>query len=141
MQDTGQGPLYDIAALRAEFGVTARTLRHYEDEGLLWPVRNGLQRLYRPADRVRLRLVLRGRRMGLSLAECREIIDIYHAPSDEKAQIAQLLATIDSRIRALVERRADINATLRELRRVREAIRTGHDPDRPHQPGRKRNPA
>lgn len=131
MQDTDPGSLYDISALREEFGITARTLRHYEDEGLLWPMRNGLQRLYSPADRVRLRLVLRGRRMGLSLAECREIIDIYHAPSDAEAQIAQLLATIDNRIRALVDRRTDINATLRELRRVREAVQAGHDPDQP----------
>ena len=120
---------YGIADLRKEFGITARTLRHYEDCGLLAPRRVGNRRIYNPADRTRLRLALRGRRIGLSLAECQEIIDMYRAPTDERQQIAALVHKIDAREKELLRRRRDLNFTLRELRRVRAAALSGIDPD------------
>ena len=77
---------YGIAELAREFGVTARTIRHYEDEGLIAPLRDGQRRVYRPRDRTRLRLILRGRRLGFALAEVREIVDLYDAAPGEIGQ-------------------------------------------------------
>lgn len=113
---------YTISDLRKEFGVTARTLRHYEDFGILAPRREGTHRRYSASDQVRLRLTLRGRRMGLSLAECRDILNMYREPADEAGQITHLIEKISSREAEFEQRRRDINATLRELRRVRASL-------------------
>ncbi len=109
---------YGIAELAREFGVTTRTIRHYEDEGLIAPLRDGQRRVYRPRDRTRLRLVLRGRRPGFALAEVREIVDLYDAAPGETGQLELLLAKIAGRRAELEAKRADIEATLADLETV-----------------------
>ncbi len=109
---------YGIAELAREFGVTARTIRHYEDEGLIAPLRDGQRRVYRPRDRTRLRLILRGRRLGFALAEVREIVDLYDAAPGETGQLDLLLAKIARRRAELEAKRADIEATLDDLKTV-----------------------
>ncbi len=125
---------YGIAELAREFGVTARTIRHYEDEGLIAPLRDGQRRVYRPRDRTRLRLILRGRRLGFALAEVREIVDLYDAPPGEAGQLDLLLAKIAGRRAELEAKRADLEATLADLetvskncrKRLREMKNTDH---------------
>ncbi len=109
---------YGIAELAREFGVTARTIRHYEDEGLIAPLRDGQRRVYRPRDRTRLRLILRGRRLGFALSEVRENVDLYDAPPGEAGQLDLLLAKIAGRRAELEAKRADIEATLDDLKIV-----------------------
>ena len=109
---------YGIAELAREFGVTARTIRHYEDEGLIAPSRDGQRRVYRPRDRTRLRLILRGRRLGFTLAEVREIVDLYDAAPGEAGQLELLLAKIAGRRAELEAKRADIEAALADLETV-----------------------
>ena len=106
---------YGIAELAREFGVTTRTIRFYEDQGLLSPLRDGQRRIYRPRDRTRLKLILRGKRLGFSLAEGREIVDLYDAPHGEDAQLHRLLAKIAERRHALEAKRQDIEASLQDL--------------------------
>ncbi len=125
---------YGIAELAREFGVTARTIRHYEDEGLIAPLRDGQRRVYRPRDRTRLRLILRGRRLGFALAEVREIVDLYDAAPGETGQLELLLAKIAGRRAELEAKRADIEAALSDLqtvsgncrKRLREMKNTDH---------------
>lgn len=114
---------YGIAELAREFGVTARTIRHYEDEGLIAPSRDGQRRVYRPRDRTRLRLILRGRRLGFTLAEVREIVDLYDAAPGEAGQLELLLARIAGRRAELEAKRADIEATLADLETVSKNCR------------------
>ncbi len=114
---------YGIAELAREFGVTARTIRFYEAEGLMAPLRDGQRRIYRPRERTRLRLILRGRRLGFSLAEVREIIDIYDAPPGEVGQLELLLAKIAERRADLLAKRRDIEASLADLETVERNCR------------------
>ena len=110
---------FGIGDLSREFAVTPRTIRHYEDEGLLTPLRAGQRRIYRPRDRTRLKLILRGRRLGFPLAQIREIVDLYDGPSDGEARQLQLLIErIEQRSRELREKREDIDQTLRDLAQV-----------------------
>jgi DNA-binding transcriptional MerR regulator len=109
---------YGIAELAREFEVTARTIRHYEAEGLIAPLRDGQRRIYRPRDRTRLRLIVRGRRLGFSLAEVREIVDLYDAPPGETGQLDLLLEKIARRKAVLEAKRRDIEATLDDLETV-----------------------
>ena len=106
---------YGIAELAREFEVTPRTIRFYEAEGLLAPLRNGQRRVYRPRDRTRLRLILRGRRLGFRLADVREIVELYDAPSGEAGQLAHLLDKIAVRQVELDAKRRDIEASLDDL--------------------------
>ncbi|MCG6872076.1 MAG: MerR family DNA-binding transcriptional regulator [Gammaproteobacteria bacterium] len=104
---------YTISQLAGEFGVTPRTLRFYESHGLLAPERVGTRRLYAERDRVRLRLTLRGKRIGFSLAEIREIIDMYDPDREtQDDQLRLLLQRIRGHRQALLERQADLTATL-----------------------------
>ena len=114
---------YGIAELAREFGVTAPTIRHYEDEGLIAPSRDGQRRVYRPRDRTRLRLILRGRRLGFTLAEVREIVDLYDAAPGEAGQLELLLAKIGGRRSELEAKRADIEAALVDLETVERNCR------------------
>lgn len=111
----GTDRTWTIAELAAEFGVTHRTIRFYEDRGLLSPERRGTQRVFRPRDRVRLELVLRGRRLGFDLAEIRAIVDMYDEPPGEIGQLQYLLEQITARRAELELRRRDIEVTLAEL--------------------------
>ncbi len=106
---------FGIAEMSREFGVTPRTIRFYEAEGLLAPLRDGQRRVYRPRDRTRLRLILRGRRLGFPLAEVREIVGLYDAPTGEVGQLAYLLDRIAARKTDLEDKRQDIEASLDDL--------------------------
>ena len=114
---------YLITELSEEFGVTTRTLRFYEDRDLLAPVRRGRKRLYRPRDRTRLRLILRGKRLGLTLDEISEILELFDRPSGETKQIGRLLERIDARREALLAQRSDIDEALAELGTVEARAR------------------
>ncbi len=114
-EEAGKLVEYSISDLSAEFDVTPRTLRWYESEGLLSPRRSGSRRIYDARDRTRLRLILRGKRIGFSLAEIGEIIDMYDAAMGERGQLELLLARIAERRGELEQRKADIDRTLAEL--------------------------
>ena len=106
---------YGIAELAREFNVTTRTIRFYEDKGLLSPERQGQRRVYSPRDRVRLRLIMRGKRLGFSLSEIRQMIDLYDDDPSEVAQLKLFLAKIRERQAVLSQQQADIAAIVSEL--------------------------
>jgi len=114
---------FSISELAREFAITTRTIRFYEDEGMLAPLRRGRQRLYSQRERVRLKLILRGKRLGFSLAEIREIVDMYDAEPGEAGQLRHFLRKIDERRRELEQKRADIALTLRELADIKSRCR------------------
>ena len=116
MTASAQARTWTVGELADDLGVTTRTLRHYEDEGLITPSRSGGNRVYTARDRARLRLILRGRRFGMTLAECREIVDMYDgAASSERQQLTTLLSRLDD-IGADLRRRAeDLRRTLAEV--------------------------
>jgi DNA-binding transcriptional MerR regulator len=110
---------WTVGELAGDLGVTTRTLRHYEAEGLITPRRAGQNRVYTTRDRARLRLILRGRRFGMSLAECREIVDMYDgADTSEKRQLTTLLGRLDEIARDLRRRQDDLRRTLGEVTEV-----------------------
>jgi DNA-binding transcriptional MerR regulator len=115
-----------ISDLAEEYGVTLRTLRHYEELGLLSPERVGTSRVYHQRDRIRLELILRGKRLGFSLGEIAVIVNMYDQPPGEAGQLEYLLDQCTVRRDELEQRRRDIDATLRELddveHRCREAL-------------------
>ncbi len=106
---------FTISDLSAEFGVTARALRFYEDEGLIGPERRGLQRVYSHRDRARLAWILRGKRVGFSLGEIREMIDLYDADDGRQVQRQVTLKRCRDRIAALEHQKVDIDAAIAEL--------------------------
>lgn len=107
-----------IRQLTDEFGITTRTLRFYEDQGLLTPKRNGRNRVFCDADRTCLKLILRGKRMGFSLAEIREIINMYEDKSGELQQLNHLQKKIIEQRQSLMQKLADITESLDELGKV-----------------------
>ena len=113
---------YSITELTREFDVSTRTLRFYEDEGLLHPERDGRTRRFRPADRALLQHILRGKRLGFSIAEIREIIDMYREPPGEEGQLDLLLERVNEKRAALLQKQRDLEETLREFDEVHEAI-------------------
>ena len=115
--------LYTITQLTQEFDITTRTLRFYEAQGMLSPQRRGLQRLYRPADRTRLKLILRGKRLGFSLAEISEMIEMYGKAPGEAGQLRLLMQRIADRRAELMEKQRDIELTLAELDEVEAGAR------------------
>jgi DNA-binding transcriptional MerR regulator len=106
---------WTIAEVAQEFGVTHRTVRHYEELGLISPERRGTRRVYHRRDRTRLALVLRGRRLGFPLEEISRIVNMYDEPPGEQGQLAYLLGQITDRRRDLEQRRRDIEDSLQEL--------------------------
>lgn len=106
---------YSISDLAGEFDVTTRTIRFYEEKGLLKPRREGTRRIYSPADRTRLRLILRGKRLGLSLDESAEIIGLYGSPGNNRRQLQLLIEKIQERREVLQRQQRDLEAMLREL--------------------------
>ncbi|HET6697968.1 MAG TPA: MerR family DNA-binding transcriptional regulator [Nocardioidaceae bacterium] len=120
------GATFSIADLAAEYDVTLRTIRHYEDLGLLCPERRGTMRVFRNRDRVRLALILRGKRLGFSLDEIATIVNMYDESPGEAGQLEYLLGQIEVRRADLEQRRRDIEQTLDELdaveRRCREDL-------------------
>jgi DNA-binding transcriptional MerR regulator len=110
--------LYSITELTREFDVTTRTIRFYEAEGMLKPLRRGRTRLFPARERTRLKLILRGKRLGFSLAEIREIINLYDTEPGERGQLNHFLSKIAERRGDLEQKRLDIEATLAELGQV-----------------------
>ncbi len=117
---------WTIAQVAEEFGVTHRTVRHYEDLGLISPERRGTQRIYHRRDRTRLGLILRGRRLGFPLDEIRTIIDLFDAPRGRRTQLEYVLGQIDERRADLDQRLRDVQDAISELgefeRRCREDL-------------------
>jgi len=114
---------WTITELADEHDVTLRTLRHYEDVGLLRPERRGTTRIFHQRDRIRLALILRGRRLGFSLDEIATIVNMYDDQPGEAGQLHYLIEQIDVRRSELAQRRRDIEETLEELERVEQRCR------------------
>jgi DNA-binding transcriptional MerR regulator len=106
---------FSISDLSAEFGVTARALRFYEDEGLISPERRGTQRVYSHRDRARLAWILRGKRVGFSLVEIRELIDLYDVGDGRRTQRQRTIDRCKNRVGLLNDQKRDIDAAIDEL--------------------------
>jgi len=115
---------WTIAQIADEFGVTHRTVRHYEDLGLLSPERRGLNHVYHRRDRTRLNLILRGKRLGFPLEEIRTIIDLYDAPRGRASQLEYVLSQVDERRVDLERRRRDLDDALKELDAFEDSCRS-----------------
>lgn len=114
---------YTITELAQEFDITARAIRFYEDVGLLAPQRAGRNRVYTQRDRTRLKLTLRGKRLGLSLLEIRQLVEMYDSPSDTRQQLSAFLAVLAEHRRQLEQQREDIEITLAEIAQHEERCR------------------
>jgi DNA-binding transcriptional MerR regulator len=114
---------YSISDLAREFDVTPRAIRFYEDEGLLNPAREGSRRIYSKRDYVRLKLILRGKRLGLSLAQVREMFDLYDAARDERPQLEKFLTALAARREQLERQRTEIDEELAEIRSFEQQSR------------------
>ena len=108
--------VYTIGDLAREFDVTSRAIRFYEDEGLLAPSRVGSRRIYSKRDQVRLKLILRGRRLGFSLAEVRSMLELYDSAPDERPQLEKFVAALAARREQLEHQREEIEELLGEIR-------------------------
>src|SRR3954468_6468840 len=114
---------FSISELAQEFDVTPRAIRFYEAEGLLSPRRDGQRRIYTPRDRTRLKLTLRGKRLGLSLSAIRELIDMYEPGRAERPQLKRFLAVLESHRQSLLQQRADLEAQLSEIHTFEKKVR------------------
>ncbi len=114
--------IYSIAELAREFGITARTIRFYEDEGLIKPRRQGLTRLYSAGDRTRLGWILRGKRLGFSLAEIKELLDLYQVDRTGVQQLRELLRRSRVHIVDLERKRRDLDAHIGEFKDVETQV-------------------
>lgn len=118
------GATYTIGELAREFDLTTRAIRFYEDCGLLTPQRRGRSRIYTARDRTRLKLTLRGKRLGLTLAEVKDLVDMYESPRDTQAQLRKFLEVLAAHRAQLEQRFTDLHATLDEVRaHEKEALR------------------
>lgn len=106
---------YTISDLAREFGVTTRTLRHYEDQGLVTPARDGINRIYTARDRVRLKLALRGKRLGFSLNDIRELFELYDLANGERGKLEEFAIKLDRRRAQLAQQREDVEVMLDEI--------------------------
>jgi DNA-binding transcriptional MerR regulator len=117
--------VYSITALADEFGVTARTIRFYEDKGLLSPQRVGLNRIYGRRDRARLALILRGKRLGFSLSDIREMLDLYDLGDGQIEQMRLTLRKSRERLAALERQRRDLDEAIAELKEACRHLEAG----------------
>lgn len=115
-----QGPFYSVTQLGAELGVTVRTLHFYEAQGLISPRRAGNTRVYTQRDRARMILILRGKRLGFSIREIREYLELYNVDPTHEEQLKALLKTVHSRIHRLEDQRVALDQTLAELRSIEQ---------------------
>ncbi|WP_373080666.1 MerR family DNA-binding transcriptional regulator [Zhongshania sp.] len=111
---------YSISDLASDFDVTTRTIRFYEEKGLLNPERKGQTRVYSAADRIKLKLIIRGKRMGLSLEDSKDIIEMYQPEHDNSPQLMKLISKIRERQVLLKEQLRDIETMLEELNEAEE---------------------
>ncbi|EPX9366011.1 MerR family DNA-binding transcriptional regulator [Aeromonas veronii] len=130
----GKEITYSISELAHEFDVTPRTIRYYEDEGLLTPLREGQTRIYSHRDKIRLKLTLRGKRLGFSLAEIRELFDMYDTDKSSKNQLNSMIRLIESKRSALHQQLEDIQMVMAELEAAEQrcvnslnSLKTGAD--------------
>jgi DNA-binding transcriptional MerR regulator len=124
MAHSGSGELYSVTQLARELGVSARTIRFYEDKGLILPRRAGNNRVYAARDRARMILILRGKQLGFSLREIKEYLDLYDVDPTRARQLRLLLKAMGSRIRLLEEQRVALDQTLAELRAIESQARS-----------------
>lgn len=108
---------WTISELAQEFAITPRTIRFYEDQGIVSPSREGRNRIYHARDRTRLRLALRGKRLGLQLAEILSLIDMYDGPGDTAAQLRHYMSVLEKHRNIMEQQRQDIDETLKEISR------------------------
>src|SRR5690554_6146455 len=114
--ENGKNMTWTISELAREFGITPRTIRFYEDQGIVSPAREGRNRVYHPRDRTRLKLALRGKRMGFQLSEILDLINMYDAaPDNTAAQLQHYVAVLEKHRGTLLQQRADLEQTLREI--------------------------
>ena len=125
---------YSISELAREFEVTTRTIRFYEEKGLITPRREGQHRRYSPADRVRIKLILRGKRIGMTLDESAEVLDMYN-PGNNAGQLETLLGKVDERRDKLLAQKRDIDAMLAGLDEVQALCRQALAAETEPQPG------
>ena len=129
MPSRGEPATYTISDLAREFALTTRAIRFYEDEGLLAPRRSGRSRIYGERERVRIKLILRGKRLGLSLSEIRELLDLYEATGSERPQLLKFLQVLAERRAMLRQQQEDIAIVLAEIesveRQCRKRLRSG----------------
>ncbi|OCQ43624.1 MerR family transcriptional regulator [Aeromonas veronii] len=130
----GKEITYSISELAHEFDVTPRTIRYYEDEGLLTPLREGQTRIYSHRDKIRLKLTLRGKRLGFSLAEIRELFDMYDTDKSSKTQLHSMIQLIEAKRGALRQQLEDIQMVMAELEAAEQrcvnslnSLKTGTD--------------
>lgn len=127
--------IFTIGELAREFDLTTRAIRFYEDCGLLSPQRSGRNRVYTLRDRTRLKLTLRGKRLGLTLAEVKELVDMYESPRDTQAQLKKFLNVLGAHRAQLEQQRADLDVTIDEVRaHEKEARRLLVDGERERAP-------
>lgn len=122
---------HTISELAQEFGVTTRTIRFYEEKGLVTPLRDGQKRLFSPADRVRIKLILRGKRIGMTLAECVEFIDMYDPAHNNEDQLHSLIEDVKSRRERLLQQKQDIDEMLAGLDEVQKLCQASLAHSRP----------
>ncbi|HEY9573218.1 MAG TPA: MerR family DNA-binding transcriptional regulator [Pusillimonas sp.] len=108
-------PTWTISELAQEFAITPRTLRFYEDQGIVSPSRDGRNRVYQARDRTRLKLALRGKRLGLQLSEILSLIDMYDGPGDTTAQLRHYMTVLAQHRNVLEQQRQDLEQTLKEI--------------------------
>ena len=115
MPSRPESTTYSISELSKEFALTTRAIRFYEDEGLISPRRSGRSRVYGERERVRIKLILRGKRLGLALAEIRELLDLYEATRSERPQLTKFLQLLAERRAMLKQQQEDIAIVLAEI--------------------------
>jgi DNA-binding transcriptional MerR regulator len=123
---------WTISELSNEFGITPRAIRFYEDENLIHPSRVGQSRIYAARDRARLALILRGKRVGFSLDEIKEMLDLYDVKDGQATQLSYTIKKFSQRISALEQQRADIEHSLEELRAARARLEVLLGEKQPH---------
>lgn len=141
-------PTYTITELAREFDITPRAIRFYEDQGLLAPKREGAGgrvRVYTARERTRLKLTLRGKRLGLSLSEIKSLVDMYESPKDTTAQLKRFMTVLAEHRKMLEQQREDLEVTLGEIaaheeecRRLLEAGKQGNNPEATKKPASRR---
>ncbi|XOV77726.1 MAG: MerR family DNA-binding transcriptional regulator [Aestuariibacter sp.] len=114
---------YSIGELSKEFDITPRSIRFYEEQGLLSPTRNGQNRIYSNKDRVRLKLILRGKRLGFSLAETKTLFDLYDSNQNSIAQLEAMLRMTESKRQVMLQQMDDIKMLMSELHEVESRCR------------------